>query len=102
VSVSGGPGPSAAFAEQLLCASVDLGRWEFEGVGDLKDVCERDVALAALDISVVAAVQAALEGEPFLGDAALFAQLAERVAECGVGLGEGWHAVRKVCPDRLL
>jgi hypothetical protein len=90
------------FAEQLLGAGMDLRGAHFEGVGDLEDVGERDVALAALHIPVVATVQTALEGESFLGYAPFLAQLAERVAECGVGWRESRHAVREVCPCRLL
>lgn len=59
----------------------------FEGVGDLEDVCERHVALAALNVAVVPPVQAAPEREPLLTDAALAAQLTDRFAERCVGGG---------------
>jgi hypothetical protein len=77
--------PSAMFAEQMLRAGVDLGSGDFEGVSDLENVGERDVTLPTLYIPVIAAVEAALEGEPFLDDAAFLAQIPERVAERSVG-----------------
>lgn len=75
----------SAVAEQFLGASEDLRGGHFESGGDLEDVGERDVAFAALDAVVVAAIQAALRAIPFLGDPALLAQLAEGISECGMG-----------------
>jgi hypothetical protein len=81
----------SALAEQLLSASKDLRGRHFESGGDLEDVGKRDVALAALDVAVVATVQAALESHPFLSDAAFLAQRAEGVAECCVGWRQSRH-----------
>jgi len=75
-----------------LGASVKGRRWKVEGVGQAGDVGERDVALASLDAAVVAAIDPRLEGEPFLGDAALLAQFAQSVAEGGVDGRECGHA----------
>ena len=75
-----------------LGASVKGRRWKVEGVGQAGDVGERDVALASLDPAVVAAIDSGLERKPFLRDAALLAQLAQRVAEGGVDGRERSHA----------
>lgn len=64
------------FAEQLLGAGENLRCRDFEGSRDLEDVRQRDVALAALYVTVVAAIETRLEGHRFLRDAALPAQLA--------------------------
>lgn len=68
-------GASVLFASvlKLLGASVDLGRADFECVGDLEDACEAGIALAALHAAVVGSVDPAPQRECLLGGAALFA-----------------------------
>lgn len=61
----------AACGLDLLGADVDVGGLDAEGVGDLDDAGEAGVALSALHAAVVGAVDAALERECLLGDAAL-------------------------------
>ncbi len=60
---------------------MDRGCAHLERVGDLEDVGQARVQLAALDTPDVGAVQAALQRQGFLGDASLAAQLADRFAE---------------------
>ena len=76
---------------------MDLRGGHFESGGDLEDVGERNVALAALDCSEVAAIQPALESKLFLRDAALLARLADgRTEERVVGRKGGHSGVKSV------
>src|ERR1039458_4612388 len=76
--------PRRTLGGDLLGAGVDRGCRYVQGGGELGDVGEGDVALASLDAAVVAAAEAALERESFLGDVALQVQLAQCLSESGV------------------
>ena len=77
-------GSTALASRDAFCAVKQNRRADFERLGDPKDVCERNVPLAALDGTEVGAVQAALQRKGFLGDALLLADGTDRVAECDV------------------
>ena len=64
---------------------------DFKRGGDLEDVGQAWVALAALDAADVGAVEAAFVCESFLGYAALGANLADRVPERSVSWGANRH-----------
>jgi hypothetical protein len=70
---SGLSGSACPGALDLLCTRVDLGWADAERVGDLEDAGEAWVALSPLHPAVVGAVDAALQGEGLLGDAAFLA-----------------------------
>jgi hypothetical protein len=68
-------GGSVLFASglKLLGASVELGRVDFECVGDLVDGGEARVALSALHAAVMGSVDSTPQGKCLLGGAAFFA-----------------------------
>lgn len=87
---------ACATGRDLLGAHEDRGWGEVQAGGQLVDVGEGQVALAALDPSVVAAIEAADEREPFLRYAAFFAQFAQCFPERSVDRGDRGHAGESV------
>ena len=75
----------------LLGAGENLGGGGAEGTGDLEDVREAGVALAALDAADVGAVKPALLGKSCLGDPVPLADFADGIIDGCVGGGSGSH-----------
>jgi len=92
----GGAWLACATSRDLLGAHEDRGRREVQGGGQLVDIGEGHVALAALDPAVVATIEAAYEREPFLRYAAFFAQFAQCFPERSVDRGDRGHAGESV------
>ena len=88
--------PAYKRQRELRRAREDRGGWHFKRAGDLEDVRERDVALAALDVAVVASVQPALERELFLGYALSF-RSSRTAAPKAAWDGESEDIAREVC-----
>jgi hypothetical protein len=77
-----------------------LHKTDAEGLGDTPDRRPLRTRMAVLDLLVGAGGQASIEGDRFLGDVPLFAQVLQDGGEGLIGYrrGGGWHARKHPMP----
>lgn len=79
-------------------ARHQAGGGNVEGSGDLDDVRQRDVTLAALDLTHVREVEAGSPAQLLLAPLQLLPFMSDLVAECDVGWAERFHSPRSLYP----